>query len=71
LTIIDGIELLFFGKQILSFLECLRMEAVGFGQPGRALKKEVRFGLTEMALNRRGPFCPEWNVMESVKLVLA
>jgi hypothetical protein len=47
------------------------MEEISFGRPGRVLKKDVRFGLTKMALNKRGWFCPEWNVMESVKLVLA
>jgi hypothetical protein len=71
LTIKDRIELLFWSGQIFACLECLRMEEIGFGRPGRVLKKDVRFGLTEMALNKRGWFCPEWNVMESVKLVLA
>jgi hypothetical protein len=71
LTIIDGMKLLFWSEQILACLECLRMEAVDFGRPGRALLQKVRFGLTEKAFNRRGGFCPEWNVMESVKLVLA
>jgi hypothetical protein len=71
LTIIDVMKLLFRSKQILAWLECLRIEAVDFGRPGRALLQKVRFGLTEKAFNRRGGFCPEWNIMESGKLVLA